>query len=113
MHKSLEIVDIIRLLPFTEEFRTSLLEVYPTKLSSDRKLAFERYMWKAFYLYFDSLYEENLQQMILKTENNLPEDYHDKLLAQTYEQINKGVTAKQTSTQIESLRGELQKLITE
>ncbi|MBP6993621.1 hypothetical protein KBB12_00055 [Candidatus Woesebacteria bacterium] len=112
MPKSLEIHDIIRILPFAEVFRTKLLELYPNKLDEDRRLALERYLWKAFYLYFDALYEENLQLMINDTKNNLPPDYHDQLLAKTHEQINQGVVTTKADAQIHVLRGELQKLIT-
>lgn len=109
---TLNIPDILKMLPFSAEFRDQMLDVYPDKLDTERRIAFEQYMWKAFYLYFDLLYEENLQYMLEETGNNLPEGYHDKLLEKTHQQVSQGAIATKTNADIESIRGELQKLVT-
>lgn len=106
------ILEIVQLLPFSKGFQDKIRSVYPDQLDGDRRNELERVLWRAYYLYFDMVYQENLQLLIERTENSLPTGYHDILINETTEQIQRGITTQQTSTQIDVVREELEKLVT-
>lgn len=109
--QSLDIKDIIRVLPFTHDFQKKLLEIYPDKLSEERRVNLEQYLWKMFYLFFDLQYDYNLQKFIGEVRNNLPADYHDQVLERTRKEIFDGITVKKTSHALEELRTDLQNIV--
>lgn len=107
------ILEIVQLLPFTKGFKDKIISLYPDKLDDDRRGELERVLWRAYYLYFDMVYQEKLQLLMEKTENVLPAQYHDMLLKETTEQIQQGIETQQTSTQIDVIRQELETLVTQ
>lgn len=111
MQKPIEIPDLIRLLPFSEDFRKNVIAVYPDKLTSDKRVILERHLWQVYYAYFDLQYEINMEELIRETDGLLPEGYHDMLLEKTNAQIDQGLMTQKTSTEIDQLRTQLQQLV--
>lgn len=110
-HQPLQIADIIRIVPFTDNFRARLVEVYPGKLSVDQRVELERYLWKMYYLYFDLVYEEHLQYLIERHPDGLPEGYHDELLETTNKSIHERDLAVQENTKMQKVREDIEKII--
>lgn len=111
MQISLQIPDLIQLLPFSDTFRKDILAVYPDKLSEDRRIVLERHLWQTYYAYFDLQYEKNLQKLVDESDDVLPEGYHDMLVQKTNKQIQEGHTTQQTNIEIDQLRTQLQQLV--
>ena len=107
----LQIADIIRIVPFTVDFRARLVEVYPAKLSADQRVDFERYLWKMYYLNFDLVYEEHLQYLIEQHPDGLPEGYHDELLETTHKSIHERDITTQENSKMQKVREDIEKII--
>ncbi len=109
--QTLNIEDIIRIVPFSQEVRAKLTEAYPSRLDTGHRVELERYLWRMYYLYFDLIYEEHLQLLIQQHPDGLPENYHDNLLELTDKAIHEGVLTTKESENIHQVREEIEKII--
>lgn len=102
--------DLIRYLPLDEDVRKSLLEVYPDKLDDGKYISITRLLWELYYMLYDMRLDMARNDYVSSHKNeNLPEDYEDKLIDDTWKYMDQDIAKSQEKSEIDRIRDELKK----
>ncbi len=106
-------MDILKILPFEEAFRNSLLDNFE-KFSPDQQYAIEDIIWDT----YDSLcklkLEENIELALQKAkdgEENLNEGFYDRIKQQTEKELEESFTTAVAAVDLSETREALQDII--
>jgi hypothetical protein len=105
--------DIIKVLPFTEEFKKKLLERYDT-LTDDQRFAIERIIWELYDAIYEARLDENMQlahERAKHNEEKLDHDFYNRVRQQTEEQMKQEETTSKASVDLSHTREELAKIL--
>lgn len=107
--------NIIKILPFRDEFKKSLLERFDS-LTDDQRLQIERVVWD----FYDALYELKLQENIAlalqksgEEQVKLTKDFYRTIEEQTEQEMFKSTVSIATKVDLEQARDQLEEIIDE
>ena len=107
------IQDLIKILPFGEEFKKDLLSRYD-HFTPDQRLKIERIIWKIYDDLFEARLAENIQlafERAKKNEEKLDSAFYSRIRTQTKQEMQKEFSEKETSIDLSETREELQELL--
>ncbi len=105
--------DIIKVLPFKEEFRDNLLEKFDS-LSDDQRFAIERIVWELYDAIYEARLDENMQLAFDKAKRNeekLDHEFYSRVRKQTEQQLQKDFSKTETAVELSDAREELNKIL--
>ena len=105
--------DIIKILPFKQEFKDNLLNDYD-QLTADQRFSIERLVWDLYDAIYESRLEENMQKAFeraKKNEEKLDHEFYERIRKQTEMEFEKESGNVATSVDLSSAREELSKII--
>lgn len=105
--------DLIKMLPFKEEFREELLDKYAS-FTDDQKYSIERIVWD----YYDEIYEERLQKNMdlameraKHNEEKMDHDFYKRVNQQTEQELQEEFSKSETTVDLSEAREELEEII--
>lgn len=105
--------DIIKILPFKDEFKDDLLEKYD-KFDPDQKYSIERIIWD----FYDALYESRLDtnmklafERAKKNEEKLDHEFYERVRKQTDKELLEEFESAETTVELSDAREALEKII--
>ena len=107
--------DIIKILPFKEDFRMQLLERFDT-LNLDALFNIEQALWDAYAYVYDLKIKENLQLAMDKAANGeekLDEDFYKRVLEKTEKEMEKEAIGSSEKVDLSAARVAMEKIVKE
>lgn len=105
--------DIIKVLPFEEDFKKVLADFYG-KADADRKFNLEQMLWDTYFTYFQIRLDENIELAMEKAKDGqekLDGDFYKRVRMETQKQIENESIKKVTSSDLDSVRAKLQSFL--
>lgn len=105
--------DIIKILPFEEQFKNNLLSQFDG-LSIDQKFSLEQILWETYVTFYNLKLEENMQLALLRARDNkepLNSDFYKKVQDQTDEQMQRETLKSVEAKDIEAARAAMEKIV--
>jgi hypothetical protein len=105
--------DIIQLLPFSEDFKSSLLADFDS-LNPDQKFNIEQLVWDAYDELYQIRLEENTQLAFLRVEKEEEEfdaDFYKRINEKTDQDMRKQSVQQTTESDLSETREELEKIL--
>lgn len=105
--------DIIKYLPFEEEFKTKLLESWDT-MEMDLKCTIEQVLWDAYDGMYDLKLKENIELGLIKAreKNEMPgPEFYKQIEAQTDKEMQSETYQKAGDAELSQVRSRLEALI--
>jgi len=107
--------DIIKILPFEEQFKNNLLSQFDG-LSIDQKFSLEQILWETYIAFYNLKLDENIQLALLRAKDNqepLNSNFYKKVQEQTDEQIQQEATKNIETKDLEAARIAMEKIVKE
>lgn len=107
--------DIIKILPFEDKFKISLLNEFDF-IDSEHKFNIERILWDAFYAIYEITYQKNLRLAFERAKNNqekLDEDFNKRVIEQTEKELQTEALDTVQKVDLEHARKAMEQIVQE
>lgn len=105
--------DIIKVLPFKDEFKETLLGKFDS-LTDDQRFAIERVVWELYDAIYEARLDENMQlafDRAKRNEEKLDHEFYSRVRKQTEDQLLKEFSKTETTVELSGAREELAKIL--
>jgi hypothetical protein len=106
-------LDIIKVLPFEEEFKNNLLEGFDA-LTPDQKFNIEQIVWDAYGALYQIKLDKNTREALLKVEDgqeDLDKEFHKRIKEKTEKEMQEQFSQAETNVDLTEAREALQAII--
>lgn len=107
--------DIIKILPFEEQFKNNLLGQFD-ELSIDQRFSLEQILWETYVVFYNLKLEENMQLALLRAKDNqepLNSDFYKGVQEQTELDMQKEAGEHIAEKDLDAARVAMEKIVKE
>lgn len=104
--------EIIKFLPFEEDFKRSLLEQFD-QAQGQQKFELDSMVWRAYYQVYEAQLQQNIQLELQQGKEKMDEHFYAKIREKTEKELDDMIRSESKTSDLSAARKAMEKIVQE